>query len=122
MGQHLGFSRTQNALRKHLESRGIAAEGCNAFRLIAYGPIEDEVVRDADKDHDALMVLHTPRRDRVGALEKKLAEALKAAKYDVLNTVKWKHEPDAQAWAKARKAFAPYFPRLEANTGGQDIA
>ncbi len=122
MGQHLWFSPTQNALRKHLKSRGIDAENCDAFQLISYGPIEDEVVGDADKDRDALMVLHKPRRDRVGALEKKLAEALKAAKYDVLNTVKWKHEPDAHAWAMAQKAFAPYFPRLEAVTGGQDNA
>ncbi len=120
MGQHLGFSPTQNALRKHLKSRGIEAEDCNAFTLISYGPIEDEVVGNADKDPDALMVLHKPRRNRVGALEKKLTEALKTAKYDVLNTVKWKHEPDAHAWALARKAFAPHFPRLEATSEGQD--
>ncbi|MGO7837063.1 hypothetical protein [Rhizobium johnstonii] len=98
MGQHLSFSPSQNALRRHLLNRNIAAEDCHEFDLIAYGPLYDEVSKGDGMSRADLMAAHIPLRDLVGALEKVLAEELKASGYDVLNTVKWKHPHEALGW------------------------
>lgn len=42
MGQHLGNAETSSMLRNHLVKRGVVPEECK-FRLVAHGPIFDEV-------------------------------------------------------------------------------
>lgn len=112
MGQHLGFIKTQNALRKHLTARGVEPEDCANFHLIAHGPIFPEIDKDEGLDRATLMERHKPFRDRVGALEKALAEALRESGYTVLNTVNWSKPHDSDAWQSVRTAFAEHFPRL----------
>jgi hypothetical protein len=113
MGQHLGFAKTQNALRKHLLSRGVEPESCAAFHLIAHGPVYPEVAKEEGLDRAALMARHKPLRDHVGAMEKALAESLARAGYKVLNTVAWNHALDEDAWTAVRAAFADHFPKLK---------
>ena len=78
MGQHLGFAKTQNALRRHLVTRGIAPESCRSFDLVAHGPIYPEVEKPETFSHEdrllrqQLMERHIPLRDIVGAMEKQL--------------------------------------------------
>jgi len=105
MGQHLGHQPTQNALRKHLEKKGIEPEQCHAFHLIAHGPLFPEA-----QD----METHSGPRDIVGALEKALADALREAGYDVMNTVRWLKPVDAKLFASVRAAFEAHFPKLRA--------
>lgn len=102
MGQHLGFAETSNMLRKHLEGRYFEAEQCS-FQLVAHGPILGEV-----KDEKG----HRKRRDRVAALEKALAEAMRDAGYDVMNTVKCRIEVNTEAFVKVKAAFAVHFKKL----------
>ena len=103
MGQHLGNNPHQNMVRRHLESRQVSPEACKSFELIAYGPLFPEATD---------WPTHVERRNIVGALEKKLAEALKSAGYDVLNSVRDRHPLDAGRWAEVREAFAAHFPGL----------
>lgn len=112
MGQHLGFAKNQNALRRHLSDRGLKPEDCASFDLVAFGPLYDEVEKREGLSRADLMKLHIPTRDVVGALEKALAEELKAVGYDVLNTVKSKHPRDLEGWSAARQAFSQRFPKL----------
>lgn len=112
MGQHLGSAKNQNALKRHLLSRGVSPEECQSFDLIAFGPLFDEVEKLDGLSRDDLMKLHIPIRDAVGALEKVLAEELKAAGYDVLNSVSWKHPHDVQGWEAVRQAYVSKFPKL----------
>jgi hypothetical protein len=112
MGQHLGFTRNQNALRRHLEVRGIEANNCQNFELICHGPIYPEVVNDGANDRDHHMNLHTPFRNLVGAMERQLCKDLSEASYDVLNTVAWRHDYDDEVWQQVRAAFAEHFPLL----------
>jgi len=114
MGQHLGFVATQNALRKHLIRRGIAPEDCAAFDLIAHGPIYAQVDHDGS-DRDTLMARHKPLRDWVGAMEKLLCDGLKAAEYDVMNSVNCKWVLSAggtEKWQVAKQAFRQDYPTL----------
>jgi uncharacterized lipoprotein YajG len=62
----------------------------------------------AGTDMDA----HKERRDVVAALEKRLAQDLDAAGYDVMNTVNCNKVLDAQLYAEVRAAFAVEFDRL----------
>jgi hypothetical protein len=111
MGQHLGSVETQNALRKHLLRRGVDLHTCT-FHLVSHGPLYPEVARSDGDDRDTLMARHIPIRNVVGAFEKVLAEELKEAGYDVLNTVKWPHACDQEIWRTVKAAFATEFPRL----------
>lgn len=113
MGQHLGSMKNQNALRKHLQRKGLQPTDCLAFHLVCHGPIYPEVVKAEGATRDMLMALHLPTRDIVGAMEKALADGLRAAGYQVLNTVKWKAKLDEAHWEPVRKAFAERFPKLE---------
>jgi hypothetical protein len=119
MGQHLGFAKNQDALRRNLMARGICPEDCHAFHLVAHGPIHPEVVKPDGYIHAdgsaraALMEKHVPIRNLVGAMEKRLAANLDAAGYEVLNSVKWKHVVADEDWLPVRDAFAKDFPRLE---------
>jgi hypothetical protein len=79
MGQHLGRAVNSSMLRNHLGQRGVEPEDCS-FRLIAYGPVLPET---PGKN----MAEHRLRRDRIAAIEKRLAEDLGDAGYDVVNTV-----------------------------------
>lgn len=114
MGQHLGFQKTQNALRKHLTHCGILPEECVTFDLIAHGPIYAQVDHDGS-DRDTLMERHKPLRDQVGTLEKLLCDGRKAGRYTVMNTVncKWVLTEDgARKWQEAKEAFRQDFPEL----------
>lgn len=112
MGQHLGTMKNQNALRARLKDKGIEAEDCRAFHLVSHGPLYPEVAKEDGLDRDALMTLHRPYRDEVGAYERDLALALRAAGYRVLNTVNCKWSGDPARWLEIRAAFADHFPRL----------
>lgn len=119
MGQHLGSTKNQNALRRNLASRQIDPETCRTFDLVAHGPLHPEVVKPADFDHAdkmtraSLMELHLPLRDIVGAMEKRLEKDLRAADYDVMNAVRWKHNVADADWLPIRRAFSEDFPRLK---------
>ncbi len=108
MGQHLGHQKTQNALRKYLERKGIKPELCKAFRLIAHGPLYPQ----AEDMHS-----HKRPRDIVAALEKALADDLKEAGYEVMNTVHCRKPLDVMAFAGVRAAFSAHFPELGRSAG-----
>ena len=59
------------------------------------------------------MEAHTIPRDIVAALEKALADALKAAGYDVMNVVRCRKPLDEELFARVRAAYATYFPALQ---------
>lgn len=102
MGQHLGFAKNSNMLRRHLQDHGEEPEHCK-FRLVAHGPIIDET-QDAET--------HWQRRDIMAACEKALAEAMCAAGYKVMNTVKSRAHLDRERFEEIRNAFAAEFPGL----------
>ncbi len=102
MGQHLGFLKTSSMLRNHLSKRNVAPEDCT-FRLVAHGPILDET--DSMDEHKV-------RRDLIGALEKKLAEDLDDAGYEVMNTVNCLKPLDEDMYKPVRAAFAAEFSKL----------
>lgn len=103
MAQHLGFNERINALRRNLEKASIAPEQCS-FELISVGPIFDE-----ESNIDA----HKWPRDAMAALEKKLACSMKAAGYDVINTVHSRKILDEKLWGRLKCAFAEHFPKLK---------
>ena len=103
MGQHLDPKSKGNALHRHLSSKGIDPASCTEFRMIAYGPRFLEVSTMSD---------HKAPRDKVAALEKKLADALQGAGYDVLNKVYCKRPLDSGLWNEVREAFAIHFCKL----------
>jgi hypothetical protein len=104
MGQHLGYEKTVNMLRRALETRGIDVERCR-YRFVAHGPIFAEVGSRKMDDH------RIPRNE-VGALEKALAEALKAAGYEVMNVVKWSAPLNEEIFELVHEAFASEFHEL----------
>lgn len=104
MGQHLGHVEASNALRRYLENeRSIKPEKCRSYELIAYGPIFKET---ADMDE------HKKPRDIVAGLEKKLADTLSEAGYDVLNTVNSRMPLDKRRWQAVRNSFLEHFPNI----------
>ena len=114
MGQHLGFAKNQNALRKHLSHRDVEPESCEVFDLVAHGPIYSEIVKDGS-DRSVLMERHKPFRNQVGAMEKLLCDDLKTAGYSVMNTVNCRFHLDEGGegkWKIAKAAFREEFPLL----------
>jgi len=103
LSQHLGTNKHANALRRHLNGRGIDPAECRSLELVAYGPINPE----ADG-----MDKHLPLRNQVAALEKALCDALIASRYDVLNSVHSRATLDQPLWGEVRAAFASRFPAL----------
>lgn len=97
---HLGGNKHSNALKRHLAAREVRAEAC-AFRFLPYGPLSVP----CDTEHRAAC-------DTMQALEKALADALRAAGYDVVNTVHCRKALDAALWQQVRTAFAQHFPAL----------
>ncbi len=112
MGQHLGFSKAANSLRRLLAEAGVEPESCRQFDLISYGPIFSEIGMTKDQLRADQMLLHTPVRDQMAALEKKLRDALAAAGYSVLNVVHSKKQCDAAQWEAVRNVFTEHFPSL----------
>ncbi len=110
MGQHLGFSKNSNMLRRYLTAHGIDPALCE-FRLVALGPIEDESLTHGRQQHDE-------RRDVVAAMEKALAEAMTAAGYVLLNTVKSRKRLDQVRFSAVRAAFAKAFPVMQGGSQG----
>jgi hypothetical protein len=108
MGQHLGFAKNSNMLRRHLMQHGAVPESC-AFRLIALGPIEQEARTPGRREHDQ-------RRDLVAAMEKALAELLASSGLTVMNRVVSRKPLDEARFAQVRTAFGKAFPRLAAST------
>jgi hypothetical protein len=104
MGQHLGYEKTVNMLRKRLQARGIDVESCH-YRFVAHGPIFAEVASRTMDDH-------VKPRNEVGALEKALANALAAAGCEVMNEGKWPAPLDEELFAQIRAAFAAELPEL----------
>mgnify|MGYP003136370552 FL=1 len=114
MGQLLGTSPNSNALRRNLINHGVTPEDCASFDLIAHGPIYPQVDHDSS-DRALLMERYMPFRDQVGAMEKLLCDGLKAAGYDVLNTVncRWVLSAEGEEkWEEAKQAFRQDFPAL----------
>jgi hypothetical protein len=103
MGQHLGFLQNSSMLRNHLEKRDVDPQHYR-FREVAYGPILDEALD---------METHKERRDIIAAMEKKLADDLAAAGYQVMNTVSCRKPLDPTLYAEVRAAFAAEFPALQ---------
>lgn len=103
MGQHLGHQKTQNALRKYLEQNGIEPERCQAFHLVAHGPLFPQAVD---------MQAHRVPRDIVAALEKALADTLQEVGYLVMNKVNCKKPLDESLFKNVLDAFTEAFPKL----------
>ncbi len=106
LGQHLGFAKNSNMLRRHLTLHGEMPESC-AFRLVAVGPIEQEARAPDRREHDQ-------RRDLVAAMEKALAELLASSGLRVLNRVVSRKRLDKARFAQVRAAFAKAFPHISA--------
>jgi hypothetical protein len=120
MGQHLGDADNTNALLSHLRDkfRNQEIHSYENFRMISYGPIFPEVERHPEfayrvEPHwQSALDRHNPYRDRMAALECKLAHDLHAAGYDVLNKVTSKALLFLADWLPVRKAFTEHFPKL----------
>jgi hypothetical protein len=104
MGQHLGFAKNSNMLRKYLGHHQLEPEAC-AFRLVALGPLEQESEEVGRAEHDK-------RRDIVAALEKALAGAMRDAGYRVMNKVSSLKALDRERFNDVLVAFAEKFPAL----------
>jgi hypothetical protein len=103
MGQHLGFKKENNVLRRHLERKSIDPETC-LFRLIAHGPILKEA---KTKDE------HQKRLDGVAAMEKALADEMSTVGYNVINTVNCRKKLNVTMFSPVRAAFALHFDMLD---------
>lgn len=112
MGQHLGFQKASNSLRRLLTEQGIKPEQCAQYDLVSYGPIFPEIGKTAEQDHGEQMELHKPVRDRMAALERDLRDALADAGYSVLNVVRSKAQSDPVKWRDVLAAFSANFPKL----------
>ncbi len=107
MGQHLGFAEASNTLRRTLVKAELTPEKCQ-FRLVAHGPVLPESASKGAKR----VTEHRARRDIVAALEKRLADAMQEAGYEVLNDVHCRKPLDWRRWRKVRNEFAAEFPKL----------
>lgn len=92
------------ATRTHLQNHGVVPEQCK-FRLVAVGPIERESRARGRKEHDA-------RRDKVAALEQALEQAMCAARFEVMNTVKCRKPLDDALFNRVNRTFRRAFPNL----------
>ena len=113
MGQHLGFSKAANSLRRLLTEHNIVPEECVQYELISHGPIYPEVGLKEGQFRHERMLLHKPVRDKMAGLEKKLRDALCDSGYRVLNIVHSKKEYDEDVWNEVLTAFSVHFPKLE---------
>ncbi len=99
---NLGSAKNTSALRNYLTKRGEVPESCG-FKLMAFGPILPEAT---DRE------THNQRRDKIAAAEKRLAEDLSDAGYEVMNPVHCRRALDESLYGSIRCAFAEHFPAL----------
>ena len=104
----LGENINSSAIRRHLQKVGLTPDECRSFELIAYGPVFP--VTCERKKYDE-------QWRGVAALEKALADALKAAGYCVLNKVDSKQVYDPELWHKVKEAFGCHFAKLTGKQG-----
>jgi hypothetical protein len=102
MGQHLGFAKNSNMLRRWLSDRNIEPTKCS-YRLISHGPVLEET----KDEHE-----YKRRRDVVASIEKALEGAMRRAGYDVLNQVKCRMPLDEKLFHDVLRSFAAKFPGL----------
>ena len=102
MGQHLGFQKNSNVLRRHLEAKNINPQTCS-FRLIAHGPIFKEA-----KNREQ----HKKRRDNIAAMEKALADEMTDSGYNVINKVNCRMKLDLNKYNPVKASFALHFKKL----------
>ena len=116
MGQHLDTNEKSNALRRHLESRDIEPEACFEFMMVACGPLFLEApCLCGSEEPEKCICEHRRPRDKVAALEKTLADALRDAGYDVMNEVKVdlnKRPLDNGLWQEVLESLSEEFPEL----------
>ena len=103
MGQHLDPKGRGNMLWRYLKDKDVSPETCSECTLVAYGPLFPE---------EKHFWRHREPRNKVAALEKKLADTLLRVGYRVMNTVDCKHAPDKNLWHDVREAFSTDFPKL----------
>lgn len=113
MGQHLGFSKAANSLRRLLTENGVTPEECAQYELISHGPVYAEIGLKEGQLRDEQMRLHKPVRDKMAGLEKKLRDALYDSGYRVLKVVHSKKEYDEDVWDEVLAAFSVHFPNLK---------
>src|SRR5437667_46456 len=103
IGQHLDFraSAKGNSLSKHLATLDIKPAECT-FEMLAIGPLFPE---------EKTMDLHRPVRDRVAALEKKLALFLRECGYKVMGTHGASAAVEPELWGRVIAAVSKHFPR-----------
>jgi hypothetical protein len=112
MGQHLGFSKAANSLRRLLTEKNIAPEDCALFELISHGPVYAEIGLKEGQLRDEQMRLHKPVRDKIAGLEKKLRDSLNDCGYHILNIVHSTKEYEKDVWNEVLNAFSVHFPKL----------
>jgi hypothetical protein len=102
-GTHLGFNKNSNAIRRLLCGKGIEPEHCKSAALLVYGPVLPYWhTHPPHPDFEA-------SRKRVGALERQLWTAAKAAHNTLLNKCPVFPEVfDEPLWEGVRAAFAPH--------------
>jgi hypothetical protein len=98
--KHLGANVNNNALQRHLTRNKLNREACS-FRFYAFGPLL--VGR---------RLSHDRKCDRVAALEKALANSMRASGYDVLNQVNCRLVLDQALWRQVSPEFKKVFPKL----------
>jgi len=101
-GTHLGFNANNNAVRRLLKKRDLEPERCTRIKFFAYGPLF-QYAHNAPKDHE-----YEANRKCVGAVERQLWTAAKAAKNTMLNErPRFSDTFDKDLWDDVRIAFAP---------------
>jgi hypothetical protein len=113
MGQHLGFSKAANSLRRLLTENRITPEECALYELISHGPVYAEIGLREGQLREEQMRLHMPDRDKMAGLEKKLRDSLCDSGYRVLNVIHSKKEYDEEVWNEVLEAFSAHFPKLK---------
>lgn len=103
LSKHLGTNENNNALRRLFAKNGVNPERCR-FYFHAFGPLFD----CESKTHGELC-------DITSSLEKALADAMTAAGYALINSVKCRMPVDPKRFAGVRAAFAPHFKSLGGN-------
>lgn len=98
--KHLGANPHNNALQRHLEKHKLRQEDCS-FRFHALGPILANS-----------KLSHSEKCDVLAALEKALADSMRAADYEVLNKVNCRMPLNNELWEQLRVRFARAFPKL----------
>lgn len=111
ISQHLGRNANANALRKNLENHELVAEECREFQLFACGPLFPESHGHRE---------HTQSRDIVAALEKKLADSMRTAGYQMLNEVKCRKQFDRELWRSVVSVFTEPFPNLQSRAAREE--